>query len=74
MALPFCLVFLFLSWSGLRCVFLWCTWLTILLLCVCSSLQLKKWDGPAQFVDSETQTMMMLPTDMALICDPAFRA
>lgn len=36
--------------------------------------ELKKWDGPAQFVDSETQTMMMLPTDMALICDPAFRA
>jgi cytochrome c peroxidase len=34
---------------------------------------LKVWDGPAQFIDSETQTFMMLPTDMALLCDPAFR-
>lgn len=35
---------------------------------------LKVWDGPAQFIDSETQTFMMLPTDMALLCDPGFRS
>jgi cytochrome c peroxidase len=34
---------------------------------------LKKWDGPAQYVDAETETMMMLPTDMALLSTPAFR-
>ena len=26
---------------------------------------LKNWEGPEQFVDAETQTLMMLPTDMA---------
>lgn len=35
--------------------------------------QLKNWSGPAQFEDVETQTLMMLPTDMALLVDPAFR-
>jgi len=34
---------------------------------------LKNWEGPEQFVDAETQTLMMLPTDMALTSDPAFR-
>ena len=29
--------------------------------------------GPAQYVDAETETMMMLPTDMALLSTPAFR-
>jgi hypothetical protein len=32
----------------------------------------RKWDGPRQFED-ETRTLMMLPTDIALIEDPAFR-
>lgn len=35
--------------------------------------QLKKWDGPAQFEDVESQTLMMLPTDMALLVDTSFR-
>lgn len=35
--------------------------------------ELKQWDGPAQFVDSETKSLMMLPTDLALVVDPAFR-
>ena len=34
---------------------------------------LKNWEGPEQFVDAETQTLMMLPTDMALTSDPSFR-
>jgi len=32
----------------------------------------RKWVGPRQFQDS-TGTLMMLPTDMALIEDPSFR-
>jgi len=34
---------------------------------------LKNWEGPEQFVDADTQTLMMLPTDMALLSDPKFR-
>lgn len=30
----------------------------------------KVWDGPEQFVDSETKELMMLPTDLALLDDP----
>lgn len=33
----------------------------------------KKWDGPRQFEDVLTGELMMLPTDMALRDDPAFR-
>jgi len=33
----------------------------------------RKWDGPRQFED-ETKTLMMLPTDIALINDSAFRS
>nr|KAJ3418130.1 cytochrome c peroxidase [Polyrhizophydium stewartii] len=33
--------------------------------------QKKKWDGPEQYVDPDDE-LMMLPTDMALIWDPAF--
>eukprot|EP01098_Paradermamoeba_levis_P010312 TRINITY_DN4333_c0_g1_i2.p1 TRINITY_DN4333_c0_g1~~TRINITY_DN4333_c0_g1_i2.p1 ORF type:complete len:353 (-),score=95.71 TRINITY_DN4333_c0_g1_i2:318-1376(-) len=33
----------------------------------------KKWSGPHQFEDTETGKLMMLPTDIALIEDPAFR-
>jgi len=32
----------------------------------------KKWNGPKQFED-ESGTLMMLPGDMALIEDPAFK-
>jgi len=35
--------------------------------------QLKSWDGPAQFEDVDSQTLMMLPTDMALLVDTNFR-
>jgi len=34
--------------------------------------RLRVWDGPAQYEDAETQTLMMLPTDMALRTDPLF--
>ncbi|KAF2018175.1 class II peroxidase [Aaosphaeria arxii CBS 175.79] len=34
----------------------------------------KKWNGPKQFEDVKTKSLMMLPTDMALIKDKAFRA
>lgn len=33
----------------------------------------KKWDGPAQYEDKTTKTLMMLPTDMALIKDKEFK-
>jgi cytochrome c peroxidase len=33
----------------------------------------KEWDGPEQFVDEETGTLMMLPADMALLDDDIFR-
>ncbi|EEQ91322.1 heme peroxidase [Blastomyces dermatitidis] len=33
----------------------------------------RKWDGPAQFTDKTTKTLMMLPTDMALVKDKEFR-
>ncbi|KAH0541660.1 heme peroxidase [Glutinoglossum americanum] len=33
----------------------------------------KKWNGPKQFEDKNTKTLMMLPTDMALVKDKAFR-
>lgn len=33
----------------------------------------RKWDGPKQFQDVSTKTLMMLPTDMALIKDKSFR-
>lgn len=34
----------------------------------------KKWNGPKQFEDVSTKTLMMLPTDMELIKDKSFRA
>lgn len=33
----------------------------------------RKWDGPRQFQDVKSKTLMMLPTDMALIKDRSFR-
>ncbi|KAF7713322.1 Cytochrome-c peroxidase [Penicillium ucsense] len=33
----------------------------------------RKWNGPAQFTDKTTSTLMMLPTDIALIKDKVFR-
>ncbi len=36
--------------------------------------QPKKWDGKFQYEDVETGKLMMLPTDIALIEDPVFRA
>ncbi|KAI9809800.1 MAG: heme peroxidase [Sarcosagium campestre] len=33
----------------------------------------KKWNGPKQYEDKTTKSLMMLPTDMALIKDKAFR-
>jgi cytochrome c peroxidase len=35
--------------------------------------QWKKWNGPAQYEDKKTQTLMMLPADMALVQDKAFK-
>ncbi|KAL8349838.1 hypothetical protein RB598_005275 [Gaeumannomyces tritici] len=32
----------------------------------------KKWNGPKQYVDKKTKTLMMLPTDMVLIQDKQF--
>ena len=34
----------------------------------------RKWDGPLQYTDVETETLTMLPTDMAIRTDPSFRA
>ncbi|OJD14755.1 cytochrome c peroxidase, mitochondrial [Emergomyces pasteurianus Ep9510] len=33
----------------------------------------KKWSGPAQYTDKTTKTLMMLPTDMALVKDKEFK-
>ncbi|KAF2840701.1 class II peroxidase [Patellaria atrata CBS 101060] len=35
--------------------------------------QWRKWDGPKQFQDVKSKSLMMLPTDMALIKDKSFR-
>ncbi|KAK5987595.1 Cytochrome c peroxidase [Cladobotryum mycophilum] len=35
--------------------------------------QQKKWDGPKQFEDKTTKNLMMLPTDLALVQDKAFK-
>ncbi len=35
--------------------------------------QWKKWDGPAQYEDKTTKSLMMLPTDYVLIQDRAFK-
>jgi cytochrome c peroxidase len=33
----------------------------------------REWDGPLQYTDKTTKTLMMLPTDMALVEDDGFR-
>jgi cytochrome c peroxidase len=33
----------------------------------------KKWDGPLQYVDKKTGSLMMLPSDLALLSDRSFR-
>src|SRR5690606_41139214 len=33
----------------------------------------KKWKGPVQFIDQKSGSLMMLPTDMALVKDKEFR-
>jgi cytochrome c peroxidase len=33
----------------------------------------REWDGPLQYTDKTTKTLMMLPTDMALVEDAGFR-
>jgi cytochrome c peroxidase len=33
----------------------------------------RNWNGPKQFEDKQTKTLMMLPTDMALIKDKEFK-
>ncbi|KAF1940894.1 cytochrome c peroxidase mitochondrial precursor [Clathrospora elynae] len=35
--------------------------------------QYKKWNGPKQFEDVKTKTLMMLPTDMEIIKDKSFK-
>ncbi|OCF33440.1 cytochrome c peroxidase, mitochondrial [Kwoniella heveanensis CBS 569] len=35
--------------------------------------QWRKWKGPAQYEDKKTKTLMMLPTDMALVKDKSFK-
>ncbi|RDL36836.1 Peroxidase [Venustampulla echinocandica] len=35
--------------------------------------QWKKWNGPKQYEDKTTKSLMMLPTDMALVTDKAFK-
>ena len=35
--------------------------------------QQKKWDGPTQFTDKSTQTLMMMPADLALVKDKGFK-
>ncbi|WVO18566.1 cytochrome c peroxidase, mitochondrial [Cryptococcus depauperatus] len=35
--------------------------------------QWKKWNGPAQYEDKKTKSLMMLPTDMALVKDKSFK-
>ncbi|KAE8213169.1 hypothetical protein CF327_g3261 [Tilletia walkeri] len=38
-----------------------------------SKWQLRKWEGPIQYQDKETSSLMMLTTDMALVQDKKFR-
>jgi cytochrome c peroxidase len=33
----------------------------------------RKWDGPKQYQDTKTKTLMMLPSDMALVKDKSFK-
>lgn len=33
----------------------------------------RDWKGPKQYTDKSTKTLMMLPTDMALVKDKSFR-
>lgn len=33
----------------------------------------RKWNGPKQYEDAKSKTLMMLPTDMALIKDASFK-
>ena len=35
--------------------------------------QKREWDGPVQYEDKETQSLMMLPTDLCLLDDPSFK-
>ncbi|PQE27353.1 ascorbate peroxidase protein [Rutstroemia sp. NJR-2017a WRK4] len=35
--------------------------------------QWKKWNGPKQYEDKTTKSLMMLPTDMALVSDKSFK-
>ncbi|WWD04925.1 cytochrome c peroxidase, mitochondrial [Kwoniella europaea PYCC6329] len=35
--------------------------------------QWRKWKGPAQYEDKKTKSLMMLPTDMALVKDKSFK-
>jgi cytochrome c peroxidase len=35
--------------------------------------QWKRWDGPKQYEDKKTKSLMMLPTDMALVQDKKFK-
>ncbi|KAL9126927.1 MAG: hypothetical protein Q9217_004103 [Psora testacea] len=35
--------------------------------------QWRKWDGPKQYQDQGSKSLMMLPTDMALVKDPVFK-
>lgn len=34
----------------------------------------RAWSGPRQFADAKTGSLMMLPSDLALVQDPAMRA
>lgn len=42
-------------------------------LLVNSKWQWRKWDGPKQYEDKETKTLMMLPADMAFVQDKEFK-
>ena len=35
--------------------------------------QARDWDGPLQYTDVATETLLMLPSDIALTTDPKFR-
>ena len=35
--------------------------------------QLRRWNGPKQYEDVKTKSLMMLPSDMALVEDPQFK-
>ncbi len=35
--------------------------------------QVKKWDGPKQYEDAKTKSLMMLPADMAFVQDKKFK-